>query len=320
MSSGHTRLVRRLITAFLILTTLVLAACGTSSTAGTGSGTGTASGLNSNTGKGVSVVVASKKDADGQLLAQMYALLLQKYGYKVDLKLGLGDNTVLDSAIKSGAVDIYPEFTGTALGNYALPTTTNAQTAYQEVKTYYESHFQITWLDAAYGLNDSYGICTSQANAAKYNLKSLDDLAGVASKLTLAGQQDFTDPKTGVLPPVAAIYGLHFKNTQNISEQLSFDAVKGGSADVNECYTTDPTIVTDNFVLLTDTKDAFPNYNPAPVVRDSVLTKSPAIATILNALATKLTTNAQTGLIKQVSSGTNKVEVATNFLRSQGLL
>lgn len=318
MISGHTRLVRRLVTAFLILTTLILAACGTSSN--TGSGSGTPGGLSSSTGKGVSVVVGSKKDADGQLLAQMYALLLQKYGYKVDLRLGLGDNKVLDSAIKSGQVDIYPEFTGTALGNYGLPTTSNAQAAFQEVKTYYETSFHITWLDAAYGLNDSYGICTSQANASKYNLKTLDDLAAVSSKLTLAGQQDFTDPKTGVLPPVATIYGLHFKNTQNISEQLSFDAVKGGSADVNECYTTDPTIVTDNFVLLTDTKDAFPNYNPAPVVRDSVLTKSPSIATILNALAPKLTTAAQTELIKEVSSGTNKVEVATNFLKSQGLL
>lgn len=308
MTSEHTRLVRRLATAALLMMTLILAACGTSSTAGNGAG------------KGIKVVVASKKDGDGQLLAQMYALLLQHNGYTVDLRLGLGDNKVLDAAIKSGQVDIYPEFTGTALGNYGLQATTNPQTAYQEAKTYYENTFHITWLDAAYGLNDSYGICTSQANATKYNLKSLADLAAISNKLTLAGQQDFTDPKTGVLPPVAAAYSLHFKNTTNISEQLSFDAVKGGNADVNECYTTDPAIVTDNFVLLADPMNAFPAYNPAPIVRDSVLSKSPQIATILNALAPKLTTAAQTELIKEVGAGQTKVEVATNFLKQQGLL
>lgn len=310
MIPAHTRLVRRLAPAILLLATLLLAACGTSSTAGSGSGVG----------KGMTVVVASKKDGDGQLLAQMYALLLQQNGYKVDLRLGLGDNKVLDSAIKSGQVDIYPEFNGTALSNYGLPATTNPQTAYQEAKTYYESNFHITWLDAAYNLNDSYGICTSQANATKYNLKSLDDLAAVSNKLTLAGQQDFTDAKTGVLPPVAAMYGLHFKNTKNISEQLSFDAVKGGNADVNECYTTDPAIVTDNFVLLTDTKNAFPAYNPSPIVRDAVLAKSPQIATILNALAAKLNTQDQTKLIKQVNDGGNKVQVAKTWLQQQGLL
>lgn len=320
MVSGHTRLIRRLLTAFLILTTLILAACGASSSTTTGTGNGTPGGLNSNTGKGISVVIASKKDADGQLLAQMYALLLKKYGYNVTLKLGLGDNTVLDTAIKSGQVDIYPEFTGTALSNYGLQSTTDPQTAYQEAKTYYETTFHITWLDAAYGLNDSYGICTSQANATKYNLKSLADLAAVSNKLTLAGQQDFTDPKTGVLPPVAKAYGLNFKSETNISEQLSFDAVKGGNADVNECYTTDPTIVSDNFVLLTDPMNAFPAYNPAPIVRDSVLSKSASIATILNALAPKLTTASQTELIKEVSGGQSKAEVATNFLKSAGLL
>jgi osmoprotectant transport system substrate-binding protein len=308
MTSGHTRLVRRLALTLALLATLLLAACGSSSSKASGPG------------KGITVVVASKKDGDGQLLAQMYALLLQQNGYKVTLRLGLGDNKVLDSAIKSNQVDIYPEFTGTALNNYGLQATTNPQTAYQEAKTYYENTFHITWLDAAYNLNDSYGICTSQGNAAKYNLKSMADLAAVANKLTLAGQQDFTDPKTGVLPPVAAAYGLHFKSTQNISESLSFDAVKNGNADVNECYTTDPAIVTDNFVLLTDPMNAFPAYNPAPIVRDSVLQKSPQIATILNALAPKLTTAAQTGLIKQVSGGGNIVDVAKTYLKQQGLL
>lgn len=314
MASARTRLFGKLLGVVLLLAVLTLAGCG-------GGGSGTGGGTNAKPGTGVKVVVASKKDADGQLLAEMYALLLQNQGYTVDLRLALGDNTVVDSAIKSGQIDIYPEFTGTALSNYKLPTTQDPQAAYQEVKTYYEQNLHITWLDAAFGLNDSYGICTSQANAQRLNIKTLDDLAKVSGQLTLAGQQDFTDPTTGVLPPAAKVYGLTFKNTVNISEQLGFDAVKNGNADVNECYTTDPAIVTDNFVLLTDDKNAFPNYNPAPLVRDAVLSKSSAIATTLNPLAAKLTTASQTALIKEVSvDGKSVKEVAQQFLQQQGLL
>ena len=85
------------------------------------------------------------------------------HGYTVTQKIPLGQTPVLDAAIKSGAIDIYPEFTGTSLTVYKLPQTSDPQQAFQSVSSYYESNFKLTWLDAAYGLNDSYGICTSQA-------------------------------------------------------------------------------------------------------------------------------------------------------------
>jgi len=135
----------------------------------------------------------------------------------------------------------------------------------------------------------------------QYHLQTLDDLVAVAPQLILGGQQDFTDPQTGVFPPVAQGYGLHFKSVVTISEQLSFAAVQKGDIQINECYTTDPSIVTDNFVLLKDTKGLFPNYNPAPIVRDQLLNKAPVIATTLNALEPHLTTSVITGLIKQVT-------------------
>ncbi|WIG57645.1 MAG: hypothetical protein OJF49_000390 [Ktedonobacterales bacterium] len=291
-----------------MLAVLALAGCG-----GGGSGTGP--------GNGMKLTIGSKNDPDGQLLAEMYSLLLTKAGYNVTTKLALGQTPVLDSAIKSGAVDIYPEFTGTGIGVYKLTSTQDPQQAYNEVKQYYEQNFKITWLNPAYDLNDSYGLCTSQSVASKYNLKTLDDLVAVAPQLTLSGQQDFTDATQGVFPPVATAYGLKFKNTVALSEQLGFAAVTSGQVDINECYTTDPAIVTNNFVLLTDTKNAFPAYNPAPIIRDSTLSKSQAIATTLNPLAAKLTTASQTALIKQVTIDKKTVkEVAETWLKSQGLL
>jgi glycine betaine/choline ABC-type transport system substrate-binding protein len=131
----------------------------------------------STAGAGINLTIGSKNDPDGQLLAQMYSLLLTNQGFNVTTRLALGQTTVLDAAIKSGSVDIYPEFTGTGLSLGKLPNTTDPQTAYTEVKNYYEQQFHITWLDAAFGLNDSYGYCTSKANASKYHLSSIGDLA-----------------------------------------------------------------------------------------------------------------------------------------------
>lgn len=128
-------------------------------------------------GNGISLTIGSKNDADGQLLAEMYSLLLANQGFHVTTKLALGQTPVLDSAIKSGQVDIYPEFTGTALNINKLTQTTDPQQAYNEAKTYYEQQFHITWLAAAFNLNDSYGYCTSPANAQKYHLQSIGDLA-----------------------------------------------------------------------------------------------------------------------------------------------
>lgn len=285
---------------------LPLSACGSS-----GSGSG-------KPGSGVTVVVGSKLDPDGQLLGEMYILLLQNQGYTVTPKLALGQTPVLFNALKSGAIDIYPEFTGTAATLLNQAPSQNAQQVYSQVAAAYESQYHITWLDAAYGLNDSYGVCTSKASAQKNGLTSLDDVAAKGSSLTIASPQDGID---AAVNPVQTGYNFKFKTVTQISETLGFDAVKQGSADVNVCYTTDPAIVVNDFVILKDSKNVFPIYNPAPLVRDSVLQKSPAIKSTLNVLASKLTTDEQTKLIKQVAVDHMPVkQVAQTWLQDQGLL
>ena len=313
MHSGMFHRLAKLLGVVSLLAILALAGCG-------GGGSGTTGG-SSKPGTGTNVTIGSKNDADGQLLAEMYSLLLQNQGFNVTTKLALGQTPVLNSAIKSGAVDIYPEFTGTALNIYTLPQTTDPQTAYNEAKNYYAQNLNITWLDPAYNLNDSYGFCTTQAKAQQNHLQSIADLAPVANQLTFATQQD----ATSIYQSAEQAYGITFKHTTQISYSLAFQAVQGGQADINECYTTDPTIVKDNFVLLTDPKNAFPPYNPAPIVRNSLLNKSStvknAIESTLNGLETKLTTTSQTGLINQLGGDFTKIPtVAKTWLQQQGLL
>lgn len=268
-------------------------------------------------GNSQTLTIASKNDADGQLLATMYALLLEQNGYTVTARIPLGQTNVLDAAIKSGAVDIYPEFTGTALALLNLPTTQDAHKAYEQVKAAYQSQFQITWLEPAYQLNDGYALCTSRDVADRHQLHSLTDLAPVAGQLVLAQQED----AAAVLAPVEARYGIHFKRAEYMSETLSFGAVEQGSAQVNVCYTTDPAIEAHHFVLLADPLSAFPVYNPAPIVRSQVLQRSPAIAATLNPLAERLTTATMGALIRRASVDHQSVDtVAREFLEGAGLL
>ncbi len=303
MRAVRCRRVTAMCVALTMLVVLALSGC-------TGAGSSDGSGH-------VQLTIGSKNDVDGQLLATMYSLLLRGRGYNVTERIPLGQTNVLDTAIKSGAIDMYPEFTGTALTLLNLPATRNSQHAYDQVKSAYENQFQITWLAPAYKLNDGYGLCTSRENAARYHLATLADLAPIAGSLTVAQQQDAAQ----ILAPVEAAYGIHFKSTVQISEPLSFAAVQSGHAQVNECYTTDPSIQASSFVLLADTRNAFPVYNPAPLIRDEILRQSPAIATTLSPLQASLTTDTITALIRQVSVEHQSVEaVARGFLQEQQLL
>jgi osmoprotectant transport system substrate-binding protein len=286
----------------VLMSVLTMAGCG-----GGGSGVGS----------GVTVKVGSKKDSDGRLLGEMYALLLEKAGYTVQRNLGAGDTPFMQTAIGNGTIDLYPEFTGTAISSYKLQNTQNPQDAYNEVKDYYSKNLKLTWLDAAFNLNDSYAICTSQANATKYNLKSNADLAAQNGNLKIASQSDGVD---AAVNPVKSSYNVSFKEIVTLDEQLSFAAVKNGDVDLMVCYTTDPGIVTNNFVVLTDPKGVFPNYNPAPVVRDDLLSKSSAVKDTLNPLAKVLTTADQVALIKKVADGGTVHEVAQQYLKDKGLL
>ena len=201
----------------------------------------------------------------------------------------------------------------------------NPQTDYNTVKTDFEQQYQITWLDMS-PLNDGYALCTSQAQSQTLGT-TLSQLASKVSTATLAVQSD------GIpfIDDLKSTYGFDtssFKKLDKVDYSIGFAAVKSGAAQVTECYTTDGTVATQNFIFLQDDKHGFPEFHPAPIVRDSILKSDPGIATALNPLAPKLTTQVSIQLQQQVAtkktSGESTAqavkEVATSFLQSNGLL
>ncbi len=267
---------------FALIPMLILAACGGSSASPpTSSGTSTPT--------KVPITVGSKLDPEAQLLGEMYVLLLQKAGYTVTPKLALGQTPVVFNALKSGAIDLYPEFTGTGLNILGVKSAFNPQQDYQTVKNGFEQQYHITWLDQA-PLNDGYALCTSKAESQKLGVTTLSQLAPKVPQLTLATQSD------GVtfFDNLETIYGFKtasFKSVKKVDYSIGFTAVKNGQADVTECYTTDGSVITNGFIFLNDDKHGFTEFHPAPIVRDSILQSDPGISAALNPLAPYLTTD-----------------------------
>jgi osmoprotectant transport system substrate-binding protein len=304
---------------FALIPMLILSACGGSSgSSSTSSGTSTPT--------KVPITVGSKLDPEAQLLGEMYVLLLQKAGYTVHPKLALGQTPIVFAALKSHAIDLYPEFTGTGLNILGVKSSFNPQQDYQTVKNGFQQQYQITWLDQA-PLNDGYALCTSQAESQKLGVTTLSQLAPKVPQLTLATQSD------GVtfFDNLQSTYGFKttsFKAVKKVDYSIGFSAVNSGAANVTECYTTDGSVLTQHFIFLNDDKHGFTEFHPAPIVRSSILQSDPGIATALNPLAPFLTTDVSINLQQQVAtkkaSGTSVSEavkeVATSFLQSKGLL
>src|SRR6266478_7025189 len=253
----------RLLVLLALIPMLILTACG-----GSPSSSSSPTSATSAPSK-APITVGSKLDPEAQLLGEMYVLLLQKAGFTVNPKLALGMTPTVFAALKSGAIDLYPEFTATGLNILGAKSAFNPTQDYQTVKTDFEQQYHITWLDEA-PLNDGYALCTSQAESQKLGATNLTQLAPKVPQLTLATQSDgvtfFDDLKT--------TYGFgtsSFKAVKKVDYSIGFAAVKSGAAQVTECYTTDGSVTSQNFIFIQDDKHGFPEFHPAPIVRDSVL-------------------------------------------------
>ena len=319
MHSFHRSVSLKMLVLFAFIPLAVLSACtGVASTGGGSSSSGSAS-------KGP-IIVSGKQDVEAQVLSKMDSLLLTKAGFTVTEKLAFGDSPVVFNAIKSNAIDLYPEFTVTGLNVLHLKSSHDPQKDYQTVKAGFEKQFKITWLNPS-PLNDTYALCTSKASSQKYGITSLADLTKKASELKLAATSDGI-PYIDDLQSVYGFSSSNFKSVTKVDYSLGFPAVKNDQAQVNVCYTTDGSVEQQGFIFLKDDKNGFPAFNPAPIVRDSVLAKYPGIANALNPLAPYLTTQDSIQWRAQVSdkqkggmSATEAVkEVAQAYLQSKKLL
>jgi osmoprotectant transport system substrate-binding protein len=272
-------------------------------------------------GSGDSVTVGSKNFTEELILGELYAQSLEHAGLAVTRKLNLGTTDIAMAALKRGEIDLYPEYTGTALLNVLhLPPDGDAKRVYRNVKAAYDKQFGLVWLAPA-PMNDTQALATTQATAGREAISKLSDLAPKAGELRLGAVPEFLKRADG-LPGLQKRYGgFTFKQVKIVDNGLKYQALEHGDVDVILAFTTEGDLKANNLVVLEDDKHVFPPDQVAPVVRKPVVDAKPALVKALDQIAPLLTDDVMQNLNLQVDGPQKRepADVARDFLKQHGL-
>ena len=272
-------------------------------------------------GGGDAVKVGSKNFTEELILGELYAQSLEHAGLKVVRKLNLGTTDIAMAALNRGEIDLYPEYTGTALLNVLhLPPESNPTRAYQRVKYEYGTRWGLVWLDPA-PMNDTQALATTRDVAGRFALGKLSDLAVKANELRLGAVPEFLTRADG-LPGLQKRYGgFKFKQIKTVDNGLKYQALEHGDVDVIIAFSTEGQLKADSLVVLEDDKHLFPSYAVAPVVRKVALDGNSGIAAALNKISPLLDNDVMQNLNLQVDGPQKRepADVARDFLKQHGL-
>jgi len=306
-------------------TACALAACGSSgSSAKTTSsappsstapaGSGSSSALPTAAG---SITVGSADFPENEILADIYADTMAAKGVKVTKKRNIGERPVYMAAMKDGSIGFIPEYTGSILV-YLDPTATAKTPAEVFAALQAKAAPSLTALTYA-PAQDSDTITVTKATADKYHLTSIADLAAVANKLSFGAPAGFKTRADGI-PALQSVYGVTFKRFVPLTAGgiSTVTALKNGTIDGADIFSTDPSIAANGFVSLTDPKSMFAAQNIVPLVDTAKLSQPMADAS--NAVSAKLDTATLAGLVSKVAVGKQDPDaVAKAWLSSVGL-
>ncbi len=272
-------------------------------------------------GSGPALAVGSKDFTEELILGEMYAQILEHNGFSVTRKLDLGGTQVAMEALLRGDIDLYPEYTGTALVTELKEKPgKDAAANYATVKSAYASRYGLVWLEPA-PFNDTQALAATEATAKRYGIRTLSDLSTAAPQLRLGAIPEFTKREDG-LPGLQRAYGgFRFKDVKLFDIGLKYKALESGQVDVVVAFGTDGQLEVDRLYTFVDDKHFWPSYQAAPVVRKATLDKYPALAARLNAAAPLLTDRVMRGLNAQVDGAkADPADVARTFLKAHGLV
>ena len=319
----------RLLWAALLSLLLVAAACGgddseeeTGSASAPGNTTETTEAGSGGTGedeeKG-SIVVGSTNFSEQQILANMYALVLEDAGYDVETKLNLGSREVVEPALEAGEIDLYPEYAATLLeflNNGAGEASADVdETVAALAPLAEEKGFTVLEPSEA---QDQNAIVVLPETAEEHGLETISDLEPVAGELVFGGPPECPE-RPFCLLGLEETYGLSFKEFRPLDAggPLTREALENGTIDVGLFFSS--FIPDETWVMLEDDKGLQRSDNLIPAIRTDVLDDE--ITELLNAVSAALDTETLTELNLRVDPGREDPEdVAREFLEEEGLL
>ncbi|MFF3102068.1 ABC transporter permease/substrate-binding protein [Viridibacillus arvi] len=268
------------------------------------------------------IVIAGKLGSEPEILINMYKLLIEdETDLNVQLKPGLGKTSFVFNALKSGNVDIYPEFTGTAISEFLKEKAinNNQDDVYKQAQEGMLKKFDMVMLNPM-KYNNTYALAVSKDAAKTYDLKNISDVKAAEENIKAGFTMEFNDREDGYRG-IQKLYNLSLSNITKMEPKLRYQAVKSGDIDLLDAYSTDSDIRQYNLVVLEDDKNLFPPYQGAPLMRKETVKKYPEIEKALNKLANQITEDEMRQMNYQVNvEGRKASEVAREFLEKAGLL
>lgn len=230
------------------------------------------------------IVIGSKNFTESVLLGEIVAQRLEKSGCNVDRKLNLGGTLVCDRAIAAGALDVYPEYSGTALtAILQRPPLFDRKKVMSEVAAAYAKR-GLHW-GPALGFENTFAMIVRRADAQRYGLRHISDLTKVASSFRPGFGYEFVERPDG-WNGLQQKYGLHFAQPPRTMDLgLTYRALAAGQIDLIAGNSTDGLIDALGLVVLEDDRRFFPPYDAVIVRRDDIGRKCSAAPAALDSLA-----------------------------------
>jgi glycine betaine/choline ABC-type transport system substrate-binding protein len=265
------------------------------------------------------VTVGSANFAESAMLAEVYAQALEAKGYHVTRKFNLGDRETYFAQVRSGDIEVIPEYTG-ALA-VALDRASTAATAAQVDAVLARTLPPQLQLLRSAPAEDKDTVTVTKRTAERYGLRTIADLEPVAGKLVMGGPPEFQTRHQGLVG-LRGTYGLNFRSYQPFAtddRETLVRQLKDGRIQAADLFATEPAIASGGLVVLGDPEHVFSAQNVTPLIYRSALSATGRSA--LDAVSAKLTTDALTRmnarmLLDHVPART----VAADWLHQTGLV
>lgn len=268
------------------------------------------------------VVVGSKNFTESFILGELIAQQIEQHtNLKVERRFYLAGTYICQQAILSGRIDIYPEYSGTALtAVLKQKASPNREEVYHTVKREYERRFGLT-LGAPFGFNNTFAMQIRGDDARRLRLRTLSEAAAYAPRWRAGFGYEFMERPDGYRGLVAT-YGLHFAERPRIMDLgLLARALKEQQIDFAGGNATDGLIPALDLFVLADDRHYFPPYEAVPVIRQQLLQEHPELTQVLSSLGDTIS-DADMQQMNYAVDGQHRDtrDVVRNFLRKRNLL
>lgn len=266
------------------------------------------------------VVVGSKPFGESYLLAELFAQMLEARGVPVTRRFGLGGTEIAFPALRQGAIDVFPEYTGSGLlVILKAPPVSDPAVVFDIISREFARQFDVRWL-APLGFENTYAMSVRTELAQRLGLRTLSDFAKVSSEMRAGFTADFIGLPDG-LPGLRAAYGLAPKSVSALAPAVKYQALVAGDVDIIDAYSTDGMLARYPLTVLADDRRFFPPYDAAAMVRGALARERPAAVAALSELSGRLDVTRMRALNARVEvNGEAIATVAHDALVELGLV